>query len=61
MRKSHIVMICAAAVTVALVAYVILGKKKDDGAAMGKGRGRGGNLYFRLRLRWFRKKHFMAM
>ena len=56
MRKSHIVMICAAAVTVAVVAYVILGKKKDDGAAMGKGRGRGGNTVFSVKTQVVQKE-----
>ena len=56
MRKSHIVMICAVAVTVAVVAYVILGKKKDDGAAMGKGRGRGGNTVFSVKTQVVQKE-----
>ena len=56
MRKSHIVMICAAAVTVAVVAYVILGKKRDDGAAMGKGRGRGGNTVFSVKTQVVQKE-----
>ena len=56
MRKSHIVMICAAAVTVAVVAYVILGKKKDAGAAMGKGRGRGGNTVFSVKTQVVQKE-----
>jgi len=49
-------MICAAAVTVAVVAYVILGKKKDDGAAMGKGRGRGGNTVFSVKTQVVQKE-----
>ena len=56
MRKSHIVMICAVAVTVAVVAYVALGKKKDDGAAMGKGRGRGGNTVFSVKTQVVQKE-----
>lgn len=56
MRKSHIVMICAAAVTVAVVAYVALGKKKDDGATMGKGRGRGGNTVFSVKTQVVQKE-----
>lgn len=56
MRKSHIVMICAAAVTVAVVAYVALGKKKNDGAAMGKGRGRGGNTVFSVKTQVVQKE-----
>ena len=56
MRKSHIVMICAAAVTVAVVDYVILGKKKDAGAAMGKGRGRGGNTVFSVKTQVVQKE-----
>lgn len=56
MRKSHIVMICAAAVTVAVVAYVVLGKKKNDGAAMGKGRGRGGNTVFSVKTQVVQKE-----
>ena len=49
-------MICAAAVTVAVVAYVILGKKKDAGAAMGKGRGRGGNTVFSVKTQVVQKE-----
>ena len=49
-------MICAVAVTVAVVAYVALGKKKDDGAAMGKGRGRGGNTVFSVKTQVVQKE-----
>ena len=48
MRKSHIVMICAAVAVAGTLAYVGT-RKKDGGAPMGKGRGRGGNTVFSVK------------
>lgn len=48
MRKSHIVMICAALAVVGTLGYVRT-RKKDGGAQMGKGRGKGGTTVFSVK------------
>lgn len=48
MRRSHIVMICAALAVAGTLAYVGT-RKKAGGASMEKGRGRGGNTVFSVR------------
>ncbi|MBP3771874.1 MAG: efflux RND transporter periplasmic adaptor subunit [Treponema sp.] len=57
MRKSHIVMACAAAAMVAVVAYVAISKKSGGNAGMGKGRGRGsGNTVFTVKTETVQKE-----
>lgn len=57
MRRSHIVMISAAAAVVLVVAGVAISKKKNaDGMAGGKGRGRGGNTVFSVKTQVVQKE-----
>ena len=56
MRRSHIVMIAAAAVTVGVLAYVGISKKAAGNAGPGKGRGRGGNTVFSVKTQVVKKE-----
>ena len=56
MRKSHIVMLCAAAAVVGTLAFVGISKKSDGKAAGGKGRGKGGNTVFSVKTQVVKKE-----
>lgn len=55
MRRSHIVMIAAAATMVAVVAFVGISKKNSGNAGPGKGRGRGGSTVFSVKTQVVKK------
>ena len=55
MRRSHIVMIAAAATMVADVAFIGISKKNSGNAGPGKGRGRGGSTVFSVKTQVVKK------
>ena len=56
MRRSHIVMICAAALMVAVVAGVAISKKSGGNTSGGKGKGRGGSTVFSVKTETVKKE-----
>ncbi len=56
MRRSHIVMVCAAALTVGTLLYVGISKKSAKRAPMGMGKGKGGSTVFSVKTQIAKKE-----